>query len=474
MRKSVTGILEMLGPGSRATVAESLSDASPIQSSLGNARAGEWDELLRQRSHVLVVCSVSRSAPDVLNMLWLLDAGIAIVLVDHCDRQRAEDAITRLGATHWYQNGVLRSLGTRRSVPAHVERRIVLPTSGSSGIPRYVSLSAMAVLQNAAAVGRSIGLADDDIGVTTLGPAYSFGLSNVLAHVLVGASVISCEVSVTSGDFWAAMRDVGATSLAFAASSAPVVLAALRRSLMPPTLRRVMFAGGAVSSHLLPDLYEHAARAGVSVHLMYGQTEAGPRIAISDPSVESTAWGTVGRAIDGVSTRIVDGYGHVLPDGTEGRIQVRSRYVMSGYIHSADDLATPCETISWLDTGDCGRRDNAGRLWISGRVDDVRKVSGFRVNIGDIRVVAERTFNLPAAVVTKPDSVVVCIETEVAVCGDDPRVASIAAYAGVPSRLLRVVITKKLPRGANGKIDRALLAERMSNTDAGVKNDEYA
>lgn len=446
-----------------AFVAPSEDRAWALGDLLQVPREGEWHQVLDDEARALVICRAGRSLDEVSAVLRLLDAAVPMVLVDGLNARQSEHAIETLGATHVCERGAFHRRRGRRATSVHRDRMVTLPTAGSSGHPKYVSLSAESIMGNAAAVAANLGLRDDDVGVTTLSPAYSYGLSNVLAHTLVGATMLCVDHSIASRRFWETIRDEGTTSLAFAASSAPLVVTALRRSMMPSTLRRIMFAGGAVDRSLVPELYRETARVGASLHLMYGQTEAGPRIAISSSDTEQKHWGTVGTGIHGVRTRVVDSTGAVQQAGGEGRIQVAGPYIMAGYSQSAGDLASPRDHIGWLDTGDRGRQDATGRMWISGRADEIRKVSGYRIDLGDVREQAATVFRCSAAALTGPHFVAVCLETADRISSDQPQVTELAERLNLPAELIRIVTLPELPRGASGKVDHVALAERTGS-----------
>ncbi|MFD0343948.1 AMP-binding protein [Streptomyces sp. NPDC127117] len=446
-----------------AVVAPSSDPVAALADLLQLPREGEWRRALEDGSRALVVCRAGRSLDEVTAVLWLLDAGVPIVLVDRPNGRQSEHAIETLDATHVFEGGTLRRRRERRAESVHRDRMVSLPTSGSSGHPKYVSLSAESVMGNAASVATTLGLGDDDIGVTTLSPAYSYGLSNVLAHVIAGGTMLCVDDSIASERFWQRIRDEATTSLAFAASSASLVLTALRRSMMPRTLRRVMFAGGGVDRRLVPDLYRETSRVGVSLHLMYGQTEAGPRITISAPDTERTDWGTAGASIHGVRTRVVNSSGGEQRAGREGGIQVASPYIMAGYSRSADDLTCPRERIHWLDTGDRGRQDVTGRLWVSGRAGDERKVSGYRIDLANLRDEAESIFRYTTTALASPNLVTVCLKTADRIPPDHPQLANLAQRVNLPIELIRIVTIEEFPRNSSGKVDRVGLAERAGH-----------
>jgi long-chain acyl-CoA synthetase len=115
----------------------------------------------------------------------------------------------------------------------------------------------------------------------------------------------------------------------------------------------------------------------------------------SGPVLEERA-GTVGRVLRTVEVRIVDPD----PDGT-GRIWVRSPSVMVGYLDAADQ---PIDDDRWLDTGDLGRLDEDGYLYLDGRAKDIVIRGGENVSCGRVeRRLLEHPAVDEAAVVGLPD-----------------------------------------------------------------------
>jgi acyl-coenzyme A synthetase/AMP-(fatty) acid ligase len=159
-----------------------------------------------------------------------------------------------------------------------------------------------------------------------------------------------------------------------------------------PTLRRVLCAGAPVPAELWAG--SAAFLTGGKLHSPYGATEALPVSTVSADEIEagSTDGACVGRAIKGVDIRIIPisdqpvaalDKGSFLPAGTVGEIVVRGAVVTRRY----DGLpeATAAAKIPdperpggvWHRMGDCGRLDEAGRLWFLGRkVERVRTSEG--------------------------------------------------------------------------------------------------
>jgi long-chain acyl-CoA synthetase len=131
-----------------------------------------------------------------------------------------------------------------------------------------------------------------------------------------------------------------------------------RRLLFAPVHRRLgghlraFYCGGAPLDPEVARFFEHL---GIGVHQGYGLTEAGPTVAMNSPS--GSRVGSVGRPIPGTVARI----------GSDGEILVRGPGVMLGYWRDERATAEAVDRDGWLHTGDLGRLDGDGYLFVTGR-----------------------------------------------------------------------------------------------------------
>jgi fatty-acyl-CoA synthase len=109
------------------------------------------------------------------------------------------------------------------------------------------------------------------------------------------------------------------------------------------------------------------------ITIAYGQTEASPLISMTrtDDPIQRRV-GTVGRALPGIETRIVDLVsGEELPDGVSGELCCRGHNVMLGYYHLPDQTARAIDAAGWLHTGDLAQRQADGYFRITGRIKEM-------------------------------------------------------------------------------------------------------
>lgn len=321
----------------------------------------------------------------------------------------------------------------RLDVLPYDDLALLLTTSGSTGAPKAVRLSATAVLANAASIGEALGLDGREVAPTSLPLFYSYGLSVLTSHLLAGATVLLCDHGVLSAPFWRAVDDHGATSLAGVPHTYEMLEQARWRPGRHPTLRTLTQAGG----RLAPKLVRHFADLAERFAVMYGQTEATARITVLPPDRLADKLGSVGLPIPGGTVRVDDG--EVVYGGPN---------VMLGYAEGPDDLARGDDLGGTLRTGDLGRLDEEGFLWLTGRRSRVGKVFGVRVDLDDVERVLDEVG--PVAALAEEDRVAVWSAGD----ADDTELrARLVREFGLPRSGFAVHRTAELPRLPNGKID---------------------
>ncbi|MFI2708319.1 class I adenylate-forming enzyme family protein, partial [Nocardioides sp. CER28] len=159
---------------------------------------------------------------------------------------------------------------------------------------------------------------------------------------------------------------------------------------------------GSGGAPLLPSLREKVEKAfGVVILEGYGCTETSAIVTAS--TVETSRPGSVGKPAAHAEVAIMAPDGTVLPAGEEGEICVRGSGVMLGYWNSPE-LSAQTVRDGWLHTGDVGRLDEDGYLYVVDRVKDLIIRGGFNVYPRDVEdVLVEHPAVAAAAVVGRPD-----------------------------------------------------------------------
>lgn len=348
---------------------------------------------------------------------------------------------------------------TGAGVDLHPDLAMLLSTSGSTGAQKFVRLSHQNLNANAASIAEYLALTDQDRAPTALPLAYSYGMSVLNSHLHAGASLLLTDTPVISEEFWTAFETHRCTSFAGVPQSFTLLLRGGQLDRTYPVLRYVTQAGGKLGPDAVQSLARMGKRHGWAFFVMYGQTEAAPRIAYLPPDLAEKYPGAIGRAIPGGSLRIAGPDGTECPPGIEGELVYEGPNVMMGYATSVSDLAKGLGP-STLHTGDLGQVDpESGLIRITGRASRFVKLSGKRVSLDEIDTWLAQEGVTGIAVGEDDDLGLVHTDARVLAPG-------IAARLSVPSGFVRDVRVAELPLNQNGKPDlpaaKALFAEQRA------------
>jgi len=233
----------------------------------------------------------------------------------------------------------------------------------------------------------------------------------------------------------------GVTSMAFVPSQYEMLRRLRFDPAKYPTLRTLTQAGGRLRTELVTEFAQKMATVGGRLFVMYGQTEAGPRMATLPSDRLADKLGSVGPALPGGTFTIEN-----------GEVVYRGPNVMMGYADTAADLAKGDEQGGVLHTGDLGRIDEDGFLHLTGRSKRMGKVFGVRINLDDVEK------NFPVAAVAGDDQLIVFAQ---GLADSDARAlrSKIADWLGTHVTGVVVRGVDALPLLPNGKVDyRALEA----------------
>lgn len=333
----------------------------------------------------------------------------------------------------------------------------VVFTSGTTGRPRGVVLSAGNHLASARAATARLGATADDRWLACLPLHHVGGLAVLLRAVIAGGCVV-LQRGFDPQAVARALREDGVTQLS-------LVPTTLRRLLDDPAAApcglRVLLLGGARSDRALVE----AARAkGWPVAPTYGLTETGSQIVTARPADDVRGDGFVGAPLDGTEIRIVAPDGRTARAGEPGVITVRGATVALGTLND-NGAVEPLAPSGWLRTADRGVLDAGECLTVLGRADDVIVSGGENVTPEEVEAaLLDHPAVADAGVAGLADAEwgqVVCAWV-VPRAGATPTLAELRAGCG--ARLARhklprrLVLVSSLPRTPSGKLKRRLLA----------------
>jgi cyclohexanecarboxylate-CoA ligase len=173
------------------------------------------------------------------------------------------------------------------------------------------------------------------------------------------------------------------------------------RGKSPARLRTFVATGAAIPRELA-----RRARSVLTAEVggAWGTTESCLGCAFAPGDPPERAWGTDGRALDGVELRVVDDDGRPLLAGEEGNFEVRTDCLFHGYLNRPSLTAEAVTSDGWYRTGDLARIDSSGYVRITGRVKDVINRGGEKVPVAEIeQLLHEHPAVREVAIVAMPD-----------------------------------------------------------------------
>jgi len=342
----------------------------------------------------------------------------------------------------------------------HPETALLLSTSGTTGSPKFVRLSYRNLQANAESIAEYLELSPEETAITSLPFSYSYGVSVVNSHLLRGGKLVCTDASLVTKDFWQLFKECGCTSLAGVPYSYHL-LERLRFARMElPALRTMTQAGGVLAVDKVRLFADLMRQRGGRFFVMYGQTEASPRISYVPHQRLLDKLGSAGIAIPGGALAVVgEGEAGCAPF-EEGEVVYSGPNVMLGYAESREDLAAGDQLGGVLHTGDIGYLDDEGYLFITGRSKRFLKIFGLRLNLDDVEGMLERELSLPVACLGRDELLHIVVET-----GSEADLAQAKRRTSelyhIHHGALQVHRTGALPRTSSGKKEYTILAQEL-------------
>ena len=330
------------------------------------------------------------------------------------------------------------------------ELALCLTTSGSTGSPKFVRLTAKNVLANAESIAEYLEIDENERPITTLPSYYSYGVSVINSHLIKGATLLLTEGTVAQREFWNFLKEQKATSI----SGVPYtyeMLKMLRFFRMDlPYLKTMTQAGGKLNKDIAKEYIEYAKEKGKRFFVMYGQTEATARMSYLPFEHALEKYASIGIAIPRGKFSLIDVNGNAIeePD-VDGELVYIGPNVSLGYAECRADLAKGDDNHGELHTGDVARRDSDGFYYITGRMKRFVKVWGNRCNL-DATEQMVKAITTSCACVGVDDKITVFV-TEKRL--EDRIIKLLSEKTGFNSKAFEVRVIDAIPVKSSGKLD---------------------
>ena len=333
-------------------------------------------------------------------------------------------------------------------------------SSGTSGLPKGVMLSHANLVANVAQIQAIQPVAPGEPTLAVLPFFHIYGMLVLMSYFPASGGAV---VTLPRFELEAALRLVEQHRMRRLYLVPPIVLALAKHPLVDRfDLGSLEFILSGAAP-LGPELERAcAARLGCEVVQGYGMTEMSP-VSHFTPSGRGRP-GSAGLTVPNTLCRIVDPEtGRDAAPGEVGELWVKGPQVMLGYLNKPEATAEAMRD-GWLRTGDLGRLDADGYLFIADRVKELIKVKGFQVPPAEIEaLLVSHPAVADAAVIGFPDDEAgeVPVAFVVRAPGADPSPealqAFVAGHVAHYKQLRRITFVDAIPKSPSGKILRRVL-----------------
>lgn len=342
-------------------------------------------------------------------------------------------------------------------------------TSGSTGNPKGVMLSHQNMVFAQGSLVEYLRLGEDDRILNLLPLAFDYGLYQALMAVHLGATLVLERTFAFPTATVRRVVEEGVTVFPGVPTVFATLLSAHRNSpISMPSVRRFTNTAAHLPDEYVPGLLEMSP--GALIYKMYGLTEC-KRVCYLEPELVLSRPSSVGKAIPGTETYLLDDDGNEVPPGATGTLYVRGPHVMLGYWnlpaetdHMLKPGKYPGERV--LCTHDFFRKDEDGFLYFMGRSDDMIKSRGEKVSPVEVEnALAAVPGVREVAVIGVPDEVLGQAVRAFVVLDDGVSFTEPAFKREAMARLEAFMVPRDvrfvpdLPRTATGKVRKKSLVE---------------
>ncbi|ALO41442.1 AMP-binding protein [Pseudoalteromonas phenolica] len=269
----------------------------------------------------------------------------------------------------------------------HPKLAFLATTSGSTGSPKLVRFSKQNLISNARSIIEYLAISEKERAIAHLPISYSYGLSILNSHLIAGASIYLTNETIMDKSFWESMAEHDITSFSGVPFHYESLLRMRLSTMNLPKLKTMTQAGGKLNERFLQKMSQLCEQMNVQFWVMYGQTEASPRIAYLPSNKLKENPDSIGVAIPHGKLWVKDREGRdITSSGKIGELVYEGDNVCLGYAKSLTDLNNGDENKGLLETGDLALC-HSGLFFLKGRIKRFIKVFGNRISLTHVETI---------------------------------------------------------------------------------------
>ena len=262
---------------------------------------------------------------------------------------------------------------------------LLLTTSGTTESPKLVRLSRQNLEDNIKNISKNLKLEKNHTTITTMPMGYSYGLSIINTHLYKGAKIVINKSNILEKDFWDKIIKYKVNSFGGVPEFYNFLKKIGFKKKIYPSIKYLTQAGGKMHSETFEYFQDVSAEKNIKFYIMYGQTEASPRMTILDWKTFFKKKNSIGKPFKNCKIDLIDNKKKKIKKPyITGEIVFKGKNVSLGYAKSLKDLKKGDLNKKVLFTGDLAYRDDEGYYFISGRKKKFVKLFGRRFDIKEI------------------------------------------------------------------------------------------
>ncbi len=320
----------------------------------------EWLFAIILSDNLAVPIFNQSSSNEIKNIIKSCDISLCITSID-CNifYDIAEEC--RVSYINCFDNTLIKThkgSGKKSLAPNNI--RIMISTSGSTNNPKRVMLSDENIISNAEAISESLHYTNKEIFGIFLPLCFaSANISQLFTTLILGSTLALYNGIKMAGRMAKFIHEKKITTITLVPSLFKIIVESTDFILQHmPTLKTICFGGGPSCETTIECALKKFK--GINLTHMYGQTEAATRISHMCSKYMTWKKGSVGKPLKGIKVKLIP------TDNHEQEICISGPNVTCGY-YRQKKLSNDTLKNGWLHTGDLGKIDNDGYLYITGR-----------------------------------------------------------------------------------------------------------
>lgn len=327
---------------------------------------------------------------------------------------------------------------------------ILMPTSGSMGSQKYVKITKENIFHNTNSIISYLKLNKRDRSITSMPFCYSYMLSIINSHLEIGASIFVTQESIIQSKFWRQFSENKINNFNGVPYHYEILIKLGLKKKNFSNLKFFTQAGGKLDTLKTKNILKFCIKEKKQFYIMYGQTEASPRMSYFNLIDFQKKIGSIGKPIPGGNFYLIDQKGNKIKEtNIIGELIYKGKNVSIGYAYNSNDLSKHDTNKKKLKTGDLAFFDKDKFYYLTGRKKRIIKLFGNRFNLDDIEEKFLRQ-KINIACINENENLILFIEKNY---HKKKLIKKIHEILPINNINMKIIKLRKIPRLNNGKIN---------------------